>query len=298
MPDNTTDSTAGLLAPGAHEIDIDGVRQSYHVAGRGPVCVAHPGGPGLNWSYLRSAELEEHFTVVYVEPVGTGRSGRPSRYGLSTYVHFLSVLIERLDQAVYLLGHSHGGFVAQAYALTQPQLLAGLILYSTSPQAGPGFWSEGMRSLASYPQRHPDVPEAAIVPQAFQQAVNAPDDDSMSQAFATAIPVYFADFHSRKLEFASFRESIRMSREAASAADPVVFDVTERLGEIVVPTVVLVGGQDFLCGPRWGSLLVQGLPDAQLHLLPDSGHFAHVEQPDAFAAAATSVIQLASSRLG
>ncbi|MGC4857359.1 hypothetical protein ACLQ24_29335 [Micromonospora sp. DT4] len=52
------------------------MRQVYPVAGTGPVCVAHSGGPGIEWAYLRAPGIEEHFTMVYVEPVGTGASGR------------------------------------------------------------------------------------------------------------------------------------------------------------------------------------------------------------------------------
>jgi len=34
------------LAPGRHQVQIDGVRHVYHVAGTGPVCLVHSGGPG------------------------------------------------------------------------------------------------------------------------------------------------------------------------------------------------------------------------------------------------------------
>ncbi len=90
-----SDSNAGVnavLTAGLHEVTVDGLRQSYFVAGQGPVCVAHSGGPGLDSVYLRSPELEERFTVVYLEPIGTGRSSRPAdpgAYGLITYVRFL-----------------------------------------------------------------------------------------------------------------------------------------------------------------------------------------------------------------
>jgi pimeloyl-ACP methyl ester carboxylesterase len=33
---------------------------------------------------------------------------------------------------VHVLGHSHGGFVAQQYALDHPDRIAGLVLYDTS----------------------------------------------------------------------------------------------------------------------------------------------------------------------
>ncbi|GGJ58314.1 alpha/beta fold hydrolase [Streptomyces brasiliensis] len=109
------------VTPGTREITVDGVRQVYHVAGRGPVCVAHSGGPGTDWSYLRMPLLEQHCTMVYLEPVGTGDSGRLPSYGLDAYVTFLAAVVEHLAvPRVHLLGHSHGGFVVRRYALDHP----------------------------------------------------------------------------------------------------------------------------------------------------------------------------------
>src|SRR5262245_13988349 len=95
------------LSAGAHRFVVRGTPQVYHVAGRGPVMIAHSGGPGVEYSYLRSARLEEHFTMVYLEPVGTGGS-RPLPAGatyVDTYVEFLLAVADHLDvPRVYLLG--------------------------------------------------------------------------------------------------------------------------------------------------------------------------------------------------
>lgn len=40
------------------------------------MCVAHSGGPGIGWEYLRTTELERRLTVVHPAPVGSGGSGR------------------------------------------------------------------------------------------------------------------------------------------------------------------------------------------------------------------------------
>ncbi|GLY08120.1 alpha/beta hydrolase [Actinoplanes sp. NBRC 101535] len=270
-----------------YEIVVDGVRQAYHVAGRGPVCVAHPGGPGLDASYLRSAALEEHFTMVYVDPAGTGGSGRPPRYGMDVYTRSLGAVVDHLgDEPVYLLGHSAGGFVTQAYALAHPGRVAGHLLYSTAPAADQEFWAGAMAGVAAYPQRHPDVPEAAHIPDAFRRAQAAPDDATMTAAFREALPVYFADFWSDREAYAPFVATVRMSREAATAADPVPFDVRGRLAGLTAPAVVITGRHDFIGGPRWGEMLAAGIPGARHVTLEHSGHFAHIEEPDAFVAAA------------
>ncbi len=63
------------LADGDHTVDVGGVSLAYHVHGRGPTCIVHSGGPGLQWSYLRMPAVEASMRLVYLEPVGTGASG-------------------------------------------------------------------------------------------------------------------------------------------------------------------------------------------------------------------------------
>lgn len=276
------------LAPGTHEITVDGVRQVYHVFGDGPVCIALSGGPGIEWGYLRSPGLEQHLTMVHLEPVGTGASGRlpESEYRMDTYVRFLHAVVEHLGQpTVRILGHSYGGFVAQRYALDHPDRVAGLALYDTSPVTGADFWGSAMAQLAAYPDRHPDVPEAALVPAAFQRLGAATTDDDLTAALKEAVPVYFADFWRRRDEFAALVSGIRIWAAPANAADPTPFDVRDRLSEITAPTVILVGRYDFICGPTWAKLLHEGIAAAHLAEFDHSGHFAHLEEPDGFTAA-------------
>lgn len=278
------------LAQGTHEFTLDGIRQVYHVAGHGPVMIAHSGGPGLDYAYLRSPELERHFTMVYPEPVGTGSSGRLARhdYRLDTYVRFLAALVDQVgEDRVFLLGHSYGGFVAQAYALDRPERLAGLVLYDTSPMTGPEFWAGAMANLEAYPRRYPDQPAAAEVPAAFQRAVSAADDETLSAGLRAALPVYLADFWARRPDFAALENGIRGWVEPAGAEEPTPFDVRDRLGEIAVPTVVIVGRYDFICGPRFAVLLHQGIAGSRLVVLEHSGHLGHLEQPAEFVGAVT-----------
>ncbi|WP_442816060.1 alpha/beta fold hydrolase [Streptosporangium sp. NBC_01810] len=69
------------------------------------------------------------------EPVAT----RPQDYRIDPYAQFPHSVAEHLKAPEpFLLGHSHGGFVAQRYVLT-PTALKGLILYDTSPRSGEEF---------------------------------------------------------------------------------------------------------------------------------------------------------------
>ncbi|QIY93000.2 alpha/beta fold hydrolase [Streptomyces sp. S1D4-11] len=168
-----TTSATEPLAAGTHTVEIDGVVQRYHVHGTGPVCVAHSGGPGIEWEYLRMPALERHLTMVYLEPIGTGGSGRlpshPHGYTRPRYSRFLGALVEHLSvPEVYLLGHSHGGFVTQYHALHHPERVAGVILYESAPLTGPEHITEAVRLVQSFAALHADHPELPEVLAAFQ----------------------------------------------------------------------------------------------------------------------------------
>ncbi|MDQ0605344.1 pimeloyl-ACP methyl ester carboxylesterase [Streptomyces canus] len=182
------------LSPGTHTLVVQhgaaAVDQRYHVAGTGPVCVAHSGGPGIGWEYLRMPEPERSMTVVYLEPVGTGESGRladPRDYTLATYTHFLHAVIEHPGLAeVALLGHSHGGFVAQRYALDHPEYLASLILYDTSPVTGEEFWAAAVANMQSFVQRHADErPEVTTYVAGLTTRLDRSDDEGATRVLRT-----------------------------------------------------------------------------------------------------------------
>jgi 3-oxoadipate enol-lactonase len=62
------------------------------------------------------------------------------------------------------------------------------------------------------------------------------------------------------------------------------WDFRDRLGSIAASTLVLSGADDPATPPEHGRLLADGIPGAELVVLPEAAHLANVEQPDAFAA--------------
>ncbi|WP_198169013.1 alpha/beta fold hydrolase [Herbidospora daliensis] len=268
-----------------HEITVDGVRQVFHVAGTGPVCVVHSGGPGIDWRYLRLPALEEHLTMVYLEPIGTGTSGRlddPRDYRLDTYARFVHGVVEHLDApSVFLLGHSHGGFVVQRYALDHPERVAGAILYSTSPVTGEEFWSDAMANIAAFPQRLPHRPAAAEIPAAFQRALAAQSDEAYTTSLREILPAYFADYWTEEETLEPLREALTAWIDPMRKEEP-PFDVRADLGSLTVPVLIVSGVYDFFGGTRWGRLAEELIPGARLAVLEESGHMGHLEQPEEF----------------
>ncbi|MEP6893938.1 MAG: alpha/beta fold hydrolase, partial [Gaiellaceae bacterium] len=98
----------------------DGRALAYRTVGSGPVLVCHSGGPGLSSLYLTDlGGLDESFTLVLLDPRGTGASDSPAdptAYRFDDYVGDVEELRRHLGlERVSLLGFSHGATVALAY---------------------------------------------------------------------------------------------------------------------------------------------------------------------------------------
>ncbi|MFG2359742.1 alpha/beta fold hydrolase [Streptomyces sp. NPDC048521] len=295
----TTDDPSSPLSPGTHTITVPHgparIEQRYHVAGSGPVCIAHSGGPGIGWEYLRMPALERCLTMVYIEPVGTGDSGRlpdPHDYTVATYTRLLHSVVEHLGlPKVTLLGHSHGGFIAQRYALDHPGRLAALVLYDTSPVADEQFWSAAVAAMERFVERHfNDHPETAGYVAALTTRLDLLDDDGTTAVLRTIMPAYLFDYWGREEEFAPARQSLRMYADPTRGQGP-SFDIRAELPRITTPALVLAGRQDFICGPRWARLLHEAMPAAELSILEDTGHLAHIERPEQFSASVLAFLR-------
>jgi proline iminopeptidase len=98
-----------------------GMTLTYRVIGSGPILVCHPGGPGFSSGYFKDlAGLDSVRRLVLFNPRGTAdsdRPGSPRDYTIDDYVDDVEDLRQHLGlEAIDLLGHSHGGVIAQAYS--------------------------------------------------------------------------------------------------------------------------------------------------------------------------------------
>ncbi|GGJ39698.1 alpha/beta fold hydrolase [Streptomyces brasiliensis] len=280
------------LSPGTHSYETDGIVQRYHVHGNGPVCVAHSGGPGIFWNYLRMPALEEHLTMVYVEPIGTAEDSRlpshPHGYTRERYSRFLETLINRLGvPKVHLLGHSHGAFVAAYHALHRPERLAGVVLYEGAPVTGPEHGAEAGRMVEAFAAKHAGHPGLPDVLAAFGAMSGISSDEQTVAVAKGVLPSYFADYWGDEERLAPFRDAIQATYISGLDVDltPDVIDDRAALEGLETPALVVVGRHDVICGPRWARELNELIPDSHLLVLENSGHMGHIEEPELFAGA-------------
>lgn len=91
----------------------DGTEIGYERHGSGPLLVLVHGGAGTrqSWAHLRP-HLTDDYTVVTPDRRGRGASGDADGYSLEREADDLAALIDQLDDAPTLFGHSFGGLVS------------------------------------------------------------------------------------------------------------------------------------------------------------------------------------------
>ncbi|MBM7567679.1 alpha/beta fold hydrolase [Paenibacillus sacheonensis] len=284
---------ASIGVPAMHEIVIDGVRQVYHIAGEGPVCLVHAGGPGFQWSYMRMPLLEKSMTVVYLEAVGTGNSDNlpGGEYTMPKYAYFAHQVAAHIGaHRPLFLGHSHGGFVGLQYALDYPNELGGLILYSSAPCMNQELGMEQVQQLEIFAQRWADRPEAQDAKQAWMDMITgkARDREAILNVLGRLMPAFFGHFWRLPDAFGEWRAGLDFSVDPNRK--PHTWDVRDDLETIELPTLILAGEYDFNCGPRWAKEMDEKIPGSQLVIFEQGGHMNHVETPQAFAEAVNDFV--------
>lgn len=247
-----------------------------------PVLVLH-GGLGWDHTYLRPGldPLGTIARVIYFDQLGNGASPAPPDWSVvshDTWVEATDGVRERLGlERVILFGHSYGAFLALEYALQFPHHVAGLIVCAGIPDVS-GMGDAMARAAEAGP---------AAAHEALVSGLSAPigGDDELARLVRAILPLYFAHEPTTAAEDALLGQRFRADAHNRAMFHCLgTYDVTRRLPQIQAPTLLLAGRHDWLAPPLEAERMLRELPDAQLHVFENSGHFPFLEEPAAFRA--------------
>ncbi len=188
---------------------------------------------------------------------GHGRSGGQALTHLSDTASALLAFMDVLGVDRFVaVGHSMGGGVALELALHAPERVAGLALLGTGATL-----PINARLLAQ-------------VDADFDAAV----DFVIGHQYGPDVDPKVARIGRRQLREtgpATFGADLRACE---------AYDVTDWLGEVTAPALVIAGEVDRMVRPSISEALAAGLPNAQFVLVEDTGHMLPAEAPAEVAA--------------
>lgn len=252
-------------------VEAPGARIAYDAAG--PVDVPavafiHAGVANRTmwdpqWADLaRDHRVVRHDTRGFGETIGDGRE-------FSDVDDLVAVLDAVGIERATLVGCSRGGRIAIDAALAHPDRVAGIVTIGSSPSG----WTPGELT-----------PREQALDEAVDAAAEAGDRDALltlELQFWIAGPerdpaALDPAFVARATELLRAGEQSDFAGEAL----PPARTAADRLGEIAVPTLVLVGDRDLSVLVAEAARMAEEIPDARVEVLPDTAHLPSVERPE------------------
>lgn len=226
-------------------------------AGRGrPVLYLHDAWGALEpWDPEgHLAQLAQRYLVIAPSHPGfDGASGLEHLDDvLDLALYYLDFLDELLLDSPYVIGHGLGGMIAAEMASLAPQTLAKVVLI-------------GPYGLVVEQAAPTDI--FTLAPEQLARAAFANPADAPSWLIGDA------SSERRQANLAAAAKFLQPTSERG---------LRKRLHRLAAPTLLVWGEQDEIVPPLCGLAFHQRVRCSRLVVVPDAGHFPHLEQPAVF----------------
>lgn len=265
---------------------INGTRIFVRSIGAGePIVVIH-GGPGLSHQYLLEpfSALADRYRVIFYDQRGCGWSDAFSPGDSVTMDMLVNDLegvrsalgIERID----LVGQSWGAIIAMNYALAHPSRVRRLLLLEPAPGSReylPHVQQTLMRRLSPRSLERlkilAQMPELRNDPKVFREFLQIRTDTYFADTTLSGAP-RFTYFDSKMVQ--KFFESSAMFGPYMLS-----YDLYDRIVDIACPTLIVHGDHDVIPTEAIDRL-GKSIPNAEVHIIKECGHFVHLERPNVY----------------
>jgi proline-specific peptidase len=256
--------------------------------GKFPILCLH-GGPGATHDYLEPLErmASTGRRVILYDQLGNGNSDHPHDPTMWTVQLFREevAVVRRalgLDQ-VHLLGQSWGGMLAMEYALTKPNGLVSLIV-SNSPASMPQWVAEANRLRTELP---PNVQQTLLKHEAAGTTEDTAYQEAMMVFYHKHVCrlVPWPDYVNRTFQQLAQNPEVYFTMNGPSEFHVTgtlkTWDITNRLGDIHAPTLV-IGGRYDEATPGITERVHLGINGSEWVIFEKSSHMPFVEETERY----------------
>lgn len=261
-----------------NKIKVNAINIAYQLTGEGHPLVLIAGlGYGAWYWHKTLPALAEHYQILTFDNRGAGESDKPDGpYSVPMMAADTIDLLDALDiQRATIMGHSLGGFIAQEVTLRRPDLVSKLILASTT-HGGMQVIPITAEALEVMMDREGDPQElvkrgiAVACASGFSKKQPGVVEELIAYRFSAPVPP------------AQYQAQVAAGAGTAAFSEEEVID---RMARIKVPVLILFGEEDRVVPPGNADLMAEKLPNAQIKIIPGTGHMFPIEDPQATAQA-------------
>lgn len=250
------------------QVTANGIEIRYELEGNAsgtPVLLSHALGASLHMWDSQLEALGARWRVLRYDTRGHGSTSvPPGPYTLEQLADDAAALLDSLRiEKAHFVGLSMGGMIAQTFALRYPHRLERLVLCDTTseiPDVMQPMWEERIRTTqARGMEPHVEPTLERWLTEGFRKQ-RADVAEWIGSMIAGTAPTGYV----------GCCEAIRR------------LALTERLGNIGAPTLVVVGAEDPGTTPEVARGIHERISGSELAVIDDAAHLCNVEQAERF----------------
>lgn len=248
------------------KVKANGIDINYEIEGEGPwLTMSHSLACNLHMWDPQMPVLTKKFKVLRFDTRGHGQSSAPAgEYTLEQLADHLKGLLDALKiKQTHYAGLSMGGMIAQAFALKYPGVFQSMVLADTTSRRPPNagqMWGERIQNAQTKGM-------GALVQGTLERWFTEPYRNSRKDVM-------------EKIGNDIRNTPVNGFVGCCHAISKV--DYLDRLKEIKVPALIIVGEQDHGTPPEAARVIQQNLPGSELKIIPSAAHISNVEQAQVF----------------
>jgi pimeloyl-ACP methyl ester carboxylesterase len=259
----------------AHAV-VNGVRLYYEDVGQGvPMIFVHEfAGEAASWAPQMRFFARRYRAIAY-NARGYPPSDvpdDPAAYSQQQAADDIRGMLDALKiQKAHVVGLSMGGYATLHFGLTYPERALSLVV------AGAGYGSKA-------DEREGFKRDSASIVEKFERDGMAKVAEIYAMGptrvqFRDKDPQGWQEFHDLFAKQSAKGHALTM--RGVQMQRPSVYELTDRMAKLEVPTLVMTGDEDEPCLDP-SIHLKRTIPTAGLVILPKAGHTINLEEPDAF----------------
>ena len=244
---------------------------------RAPIVLLHGiGGGKAQWTAQLDLLAAGGWRALAWDMPGYGDSAMPDgRYSFPELALSLMRMLDALSIGkAIVVGHSMGGMVALEACAQFPERFRGLILSCTTAAFGS---ADGMFQKKFLDDR--------LKPLDAGLGMSAVASEQIPRMMSGNAP------QSARDQVLAIMNAVPEATYRTALGCLVTFDRRDALGTIGVPTLALAAARDTLSPPAVMERMASRIDGVEFAVLPDCGHLANLERPDAFSAAVLEFVE-------
>jgi len=238
---------------------------AYDLCGSGPSVLLIHGFPltGRMWSPIVEP-LARSYRLIIPDLRGYGESQAGSTATMVDFADDAAALLDHLGETepVVVIGLSMGGYIAFEFLRRHRERVRALGLIDTRAEGDSPEGAKGRRDQAQRVRAE----GSKVVADGMRDKLFGPRvDPAVKQAWY-------------EIMAGANPKAVAATLEGLAER----FDFTPTLGQIDVPTLIVVGEDDVITPPAGARAMHRAIPGAVIEVIPECGHVPPLEQPERF----------------